>query len=109
MRVKWQPYLQDFGALIVDLGIGGGEEGEEEEGQDEHEHPVQGGGVGQPVHHPDQENVDILLQAADSSQFYLSSSDTWLLIDPDPERDPDRIRIRNPATQFKLGLVLSNF
>ncbi len=44
--------LDNFRALIVDLGVGGGEEGEKEEGEDEHEHPVQGGRVGQPVHHP---------------------------------------------------------
>ena len=34
-----QDALDDLGSLIVDLSIGGGQEGEEEQGDDEHEDP----------------------------------------------------------------------
>jgi len=51
-KLVFRSDLYNFGALIVDLGVGGGEEREEEEREDEHEDPVEGGGVGQPVHQP---------------------------------------------------------
>ena len=45
--------LDDLGPLVVDLGVGGGEEREQQQWDGELQHPGPGGGVAQPVDQAD--------------------------------------------------------